>query len=1101
MTMQSNLSISAKTLFLTLGFVLVLAFGLIVAGAGSVQAQGRSGYEYTVQPGDSWPAIANLVKLSVADLQSANPQAVRANGWVTIGEKIFIPTAPGAEMVTHVVQYAESWGSISLQYGVKVRLLQGVNPKLMRSNQVIYREEKVLVPPPADMAGLTQTGQAAQPTQPTAAPVTGFPLVPVTATPAPPVSGTEGVTVTETAGMTETETVVVTETVAPIVETDPLIDPLNLCPGDFAQLPAYMDAVLTASANDPTLLRDRLESCGQLTGGEFLVQDLTGDGLDDLLVQYLNPDGEAANTPGDLILFAGSENGFVESFRAKAAGRVALLATRDINEDGLPDLAWMETNCGASTCFGTVNVRSWDGAAWQDWTAGTITLANAEVALLGAEEGGQGDALVLVGGAFGSAGAGPQRQRTETWVSVDGAPYALANTEYAPSDCLYFAVIDANATFLKELPDLSASTGVDVAALLTPELYLQAVSDGSLKACGSRENEVDELRAFSIFRLAVFSGYSGDAVAASEVIGLLSADYPDSIYDRLGQFWNTAYVAAGNDAAQACQAATVFAQENPESWQILADFGYANPTFSAKDVCPVLASALTNTTFVPVVGTAPTDTVTATAPITTTAPVTVPVTAPITATETLTTTLPITVTQVITSAAAVAETVTETVTITVSDGPGTNSSATDGVDVQATAQPAPEPAPESTPAPVPEAAPATAPESAPESAPATAPEGVLAPDAEQPTCPTSLEAYIDATTQALVLFEGDPLILETWLRLCGAMTDELGAVLVQDLNNDQIDDFVVMPVVISDAGQGPGGAGGMVLVYYGNPDGAYTLAVESDTRGLPAPLALADINDDGLLDLAWTIEGCGVSCLTQVQILSWNGEAYTTGIEPGAMMIEAQMRLEAVPANALGQGQQLVMVGGANGTSQGGLDITHTEVWQSVDGSPYGRIAWTYDRENKLSNCLGLRLVEADVALQASPLIGYEPAIQLYQLALADDSLEACSIMGTAEADELSLLRGLAAFRLAQTLTLNGEADTAGGMLADFAVSEPKSPYLDLAKTWMDSYAADGDVTAACEPVTTALTKSKLLWQITDNFGNNHPPLAASQICYVVPSE
>ncbi len=364
-----------------------------------------------------------------------------------------------------------------------------------------------------------------------------------------------------------------------------------------------------------------------------------------------------------------------------------------------------------------------------------------------------------------------------------------------------------------------------------------------------------------------------------------------------------------------------------------------------------------------------------------------------------------------------------------------------------------------------------------------------------------MNAYIDATTQALALFEGDPLILETWLRLCGAMDNEQGAVLVQDLNNDQIDDFVVMPVVISDAGQGPGGAEGLILVYYGNPDGAFTLAVESDTRGLPAPLALDDINDDGLLDLAWTVEGCGVFCLTQVQILSWNGEAYTTGIESGAIMIEAQVRLEPVPPNALGQGQQLVMVGGANGTSLGGLDITHTEVWQSVDGSPYGRIAWTYDRENELSDCLGLRLVEADVALQASPLIGYEPAIQLYQQALADDSLEPCSIMGTAEADELSLLRGLAAFRLAQTLTLNGEADIAVGTLADFAVSEPKSPYLALAKTWMDAYAADGDVTAACEPVTKALAKNKLLWQITDNFGNNHPPLAASQICYVPPLE
>ncbi|MBP8110212.1 MAG: LysM peptidoglycan-binding domain-containing protein, partial [Caldilineaceae bacterium] len=189
MTMQIKPFVSLKTLFLTLGFVLLLALGLTLAGAGSVQAQGRSGYEYTVQPGDSWPALARMVGLSVADLQSANPQAVRPNGWVTIGEKIFVPTAPDAQGVIHVVQYAESWGSISLQYGVKVRLLQGANPKLMRANQVLYREEQVFVPPAANMAGLTQAGQPAPPPAPPTPPAR---LPPVSPPPTPPPEGGAG---------------------------------------------------------------------------------------------------------------------------------------------------------------------------------------------------------------------------------------------------------------------------------------------------------------------------------------------------------------------------------------------------------------------------------------------------------------------------------------------------------------------------------------------------------------------------------------------------------------------------------------------------------------------------------------------------------------------------------------------------------------------------------------------------------------------------------------------------------------------------------------------------------------------------------------------
>ena len=54
-----------------------------------------------------------------------------------------------------------------------------------------------------------------------------------------------------------------------------------------------------------------------------------------------------------------------------------------------------------------------------------------------------------------------------------------------------------------------------------------------------------------------------------------------------GPAWLDAYQAGGN-IADACAAATAFA-ENPESYEALSDYGYANPTFTATDLCPVLA--------------------------------------------------------------------------------------------------------------------------------------------------------------------------------------------------------------------------------------------------------------------------------------------------------------------------------------------------------------------------------------------------------------------------------------------------------------------------------------------------------------------------------
>ncbi len=154
MVVQSQKSFGLRPLLVSVTLAVLMALLLTVVGRTVLHAQERSGYEYSVQAGDSWPAVARLVGLSVADLQSANPQAMRANGWLNRTEKLFIPTAPGAEGVVHVVQYGESWNGIAIQYGVKARVLQGANPKLVRPNLVLFRTEQVFIPPAADMAGL-----------------------------------------------------------------------------------------------------------------------------------------------------------------------------------------------------------------------------------------------------------------------------------------------------------------------------------------------------------------------------------------------------------------------------------------------------------------------------------------------------------------------------------------------------------------------------------------------------------------------------------------------------------------------------------------------------------------------------------------------------------------------------------------------------------------------------------------------------------------------------------------------------------------------------------------------------------------------------------
>src|SRR5690606_28161883 len=194
------------------------------------------------------------------------------------------------------------------------------------------------------------------------------------------------------------------------------------------------------------------------------------------------------------------------------------------------------------------------------------------------------------------------------------------------------------------------------------------------------------------------------------------------------------------------------------------------------------------------------------------------------------------------------------------------------------------------------------------------------------------------------------------------------------------------------------------------------------------------------LDLAWQVIGCSTFCVLEVQIVSWDGSDYVSIIQPGATIAEGAAQFEPVPAGAPGSGSQLVLSGGVSGTDEGGLAVPHTEIWQSVDGAPFRRLYWTYDRNAAGNECLGLRLIEADFALQAADVLGYELAIERYTAAL-DPSLQACSIFGLAAEEELVLLQGLTSFRLIQAQALGGDLEGAQATLDALTLGQPDSHY------------------------------------------------------------
>lgn len=1192
------------------------------------QAQG---YIYRVLRGDNWDTVAQRTGVLAVTLQAANPQAIRANLWLRVGDRLFVPTDSAADgsVNEHTVGYGESWSIIAAKYDIPIRLLQAANFDLVRQDLVLYQDEVLVIPPalelPVEEDEAEDDAQEAEQNEGEATTVdttsvdtasTSTTTTTITATQSSPkepsvaildqeaaasaqqtntdaaqtsvtetttqtaqttaattsvsttVSTTVSSAVTTTTSSTTTATVVPATIASEQNEQKEDEVSLDQCPTDFGDYPAPIELALTGPDGNVQVLRDFLASCWAEV--LFQIADWTGDEVDDLLVIYQNPNQLSAFAENDLMIFNGvaaeqedaegdasadeSKSGYELAYRARSASTVNLLTVEDINADDQTDIVWLETTCGASTCFSTVNIRSWDGEAWANWTDSPITMAYADVSRQELEgQSGQTE-FILRGGLNGSAGAGPQRMRTEVWRSVDGAPFSLASRKYDESPCLYFAILDAN-----EALELGTPEGLAAAAVI----YTRAAEENSLVSCDWRENEEAELRSFAYYRAAVMAAYQGEPETAEGHVVALETTYADSPYAQVARMWLDGFEAT-NDGEAACQAVERFIEKNPETWESLADYGYSNPTFSQEDVCPQIdlrtavlqivkagaeaeekadaadAEAAIEEAPTPEAEPTETGTIEATeAANESAASAEDDAASDIDAAEdnaendaaadlpdagdgtdesdaqsddaessdaesgSAEATISVPLTDTIMSLAIMSQTaITQSQTVTGTGGTATDQEADTG-DAQ-------EEAAESNEADEAESAGEESGEtgSGAEGATEVEQEADAATTSEEEAtaelvCPTTLDEYGPAGELAINATEGNFTELKEWMISCGVMTEEQGAIVVQDVSNDGFEDIILYPVTVSEAGYGPDGAQGSVLIYHqiqrenDADEIEFVLAASPDVFGEPEPLGIEDYNADGLTDIAWTVKGCYTFCVTEVQLLSWNGEYYIVNIMPGATIAEgeATFRPVTMPRNSLAQGRELVLSGGVSGTPEGGLSVPHEEVWQSIDGGPYQRVSWTYDRENEYNDCMGLRLVEADIALQTAAVNGYAQAIELYTNAI-NPLLKACNIYGMPQENEIIALQGLASFRLIQAQGLSSDFESADVTLDALTRGQPDGVFTAIAKKWLGDYRVNEDPAAACAVIQPQIDENDLIWQITDHYGYNHPALAPEQICY-----
>lgn len=960
---------------LALRLVYLLFALLLLVQIVTVSAQ-ESGYSYTVQPGDSWPLVARRVGLTVYELQEANPEAIRPNGWLIVGERLFIPRVPDGEETFYIVQRGDGWAAVAAKFNVSVVRLQSDNPRALRDDNSLIVGERLLIPSLLPTPESAPTATVAE-----SSAAAAFDILAI-------LSESE-----ESASF-----------FAPNI-TVPLPTPITLppCPDAPVNLARSLPALFSIPTSSRyAQLTEFLGDCG----AELRIMvsaDLNSDNVDDAVLVYDSSGGAQNQTgaspttgsagiagpPGnsqELVILSGGD-AHALSYATTATGKVELLATQDINTDGLNDVVWSDTVCGSNICFVTVNVRSWDGMAWQDWTKGTITMAEATVSLNPAVQPGSAMEIRLTGGEYPGDDAGPQRQRTAVWTSNNGAPYALIGERLTPSSCLYHTILDANHAFAVERYLAKAHW-----------LYSDAVENETLQPCGKQPNELAELRSFSVFRLALIAAYLSDPELAVAHVQHLLADYGEQIYSDVARRWLAAYQQSG-DPQTACKAVTLYIALSPEPVDLLADYGYANPTFSAQDVCPVLD-------------------------------------------------------------------------IEPPPGPHPRLAHVEGLP----------------------ACPTAAPDF-----------GAVLPQVVNKLAANNLSAPDSASEQQEAEELNLKILIEAWLQSCDAIADERGGLLSYDLNGDGLNDFVALPTIISADGYGPDGADGTALVLHRQIDGSFQAAYTPSVRGEPKILGIGDANEDGKADLFWQMERCETYCLLRVHAISWDTEAnaYRNLIASSASIAEGAAYVEMTPqeSSTLPRINRLWLSGGVSGTERQGLDIPHTEIWYSVDGLPLRRFTWSYDRANEASNCAGMRLVEANAALHTAGsgnnASGYAKAISLYRNILESTDLRPCSVQGTDPEEELALLHGLARFRLVQVLTLNGQRTQAESLLESLEEIEPQNRYTEAGRTWLNAYNSVPDPVAACASVMSIFLDSPALWQITHEYGHDHPSLTVREVCFV----
>jgi len=365
----------------------------------------------------------------------------------------------------------------------------------------------------------------------------------------------------------------------------------------FADLPIAINDYLDAGGDTGTLT-DALTTWGSIVTygnvgpfGGVELHDFSGDGINEVLVTAVNPDGPPPVTqqppPGGLVIYTCFQGHYIVAYSAwdpadRATGMPVPLAVEDVTGDGNPDLVATKTNCGAHTCYQSVLGATFDGPG--DGMAPLvppgqfIDAPSPDITVMDNTGDGVADVNVQTG-YIGSVGAGPQRAYMDVY-AWDGTALALVSHTLTSVEHLIHVANDGDALFAE---------GDYQGAI---DQYQRVLTDGSLQ----RDLEMydganTDLESWAHYRIMLAYAALGQIDAASNAFNALDAAYPadpaqgEGWFAPLGRaFWQNYAVTA--DLTAACNDA-LGSLSISESYDIpLNQWGYANTLYEIADLCP-----------------------------------------------------------------------------------------------------------------------------------------------------------------------------------------------------------------------------------------------------------------------------------------------------------------------------------------------------------------------------------------------------------------------------------------------------------------------------------------------------------------------------------